>query len=70
MVLPFAAGLIVGIKGSERGEEPSRGDILRLIQIGLATLSLPEITPASQANSPQARIPIPETQSTFHRHAQ
>jgi len=39
--------LILGFAGPERGQEPS-GEVLRLIQIRLATPSLDEITPASQ----------------------
>jgi hypothetical protein len=57
MVLPFfsPAGCFGGC-GSGRGEEPSGGNVLRLIQIRLTTSSLEKIPPASQANSPQARI--------------
>jgi hypothetical protein len=41
--------------GSGRGEEPGGQEGLHLIQIPLAPLSLTEIIPARQANSPQAR---------------
>jgi hypothetical protein len=37
--------------GSGRDEEPSGERVLRLIQIRLATPSLPKITPTSQDNS-------------------
>src|SRR4029453_18004006 len=42
--------------GSERGEDPRGGDVLRLIQIRLTTPSLQEISPVCQANLQDARI--------------
>ena len=49
MVLPFFSPLrwFCGL-GSGRGEEPSGGNVLRLIQIRLATLSLAKISPNCQ----------------------
>jgi hypothetical protein len=57
MVLPFffPAILILLVAGSGRGEEPSGGEVLRLIQIRLVTPSVIKITPAGQENSPQPR---------------
>jgi hypothetical protein len=45
MVLPFffPATSISAVAGPEGGEEPSGEDVLRLIQIRLATLSLENI---------------------------
>ena len=42
--------------GSEGGEEPQRGNVLRLIQIRLATPSLQKISLGCQANSTQPQI--------------
>ena len=42
--------------GSGRGEEPSGGNVLRLIQIRLATSSLGKIWPVYQSNSAQRQI--------------
>jgi hypothetical protein len=57
MVLPFVAPL--GYAFASAGPEETknqRGEILRLIQIRLATFSLEKTLLARQAQSPQARI--------------
>jgi hypothetical protein len=58
MVLPFfcPATLILELRGSGRGEEPSGGNVLRLIQIRLATLSLQKISLVCQGKSAQLQI--------------
>src|SRR5262249_33368275 len=57
MVLPFlprrVSSLVLRVGKRRRTQ---RGNVLRLIQIRLAAPSLAKITPASQDNSPQARI--------------
>jgi hypothetical protein len=52
MILPFFSPLscFSGIAGPEEDEEPSGANVLRLIQIRLAKLSLAKITLFSQAN--------------------
>jgi hypothetical protein len=47
----FPAELILWNCGSGRGEEPSGGDVLRLIQIRLATASFAKISPTCQDKS-------------------
>jgi hypothetical protein len=58
MVLPFVPrpALILQFPGLEEAKNPSGGEILRLIQIRLATPSLAKILAASQDDSRQARI--------------
>ena len=57
MVLPFVAplGYVCASAGPEETKN-QRGEILRLIQIRLATPSLAKLTPARQAHSPHALI--------------
>jgi hypothetical protein len=64
--------LILAIRGSGRGEEPSGGNVLRLIQIRLTASSLDKIAPASQDNSQRLEPPIRvrQTPSAFHPLAQ
>jgi hypothetical protein len=47
----FLRYVALGMPRPERGEEPSGGEIRRLIQIPLATLSLAKIKSESQGNS-------------------
>ena len=58
MVLPFffPAALILRLEGSGRGEEPSGGNALRLIQIRLTASSLDKILLGCQDKTLQARI--------------
>ena len=58
MILPFFFPRYVdsAIRGSGRGEEPSGGNVLRLIQIRLAMSRFEKIWLACQDNSPRARI--------------
>src|SRR6266446_9011588 len=73
MVLPFffPATLILRLAGPEETKNLAGKD-LRLIQIRLTAPSLDKIKPTSQDNSQRLKppIPVPETQSTFHPHAQ
>jgi hypothetical protein len=59
MVLPFFL-LLTELRfwdcGSGKGEEPSGGRVLRLIQIRLTASSLSKIPTVCQVNSPQPRI--------------
>jgi hypothetical protein len=51
------------------GEEPSGEKVLRLIRIRLATPRLEEISLRVKPirNNRESPIPVPETQSVFHR---
>ena len=75
-VMPVLARLhkpvlfISGDTGSGRGEEPSGGDVLHLIQIRLATASLRKSCQLVNAKrcAREPPIQVPETQSAFHLH--
>jgi hypothetical protein len=58
MVLPFLfpALLILFVAGREKAKEPSGGNVLRLIQIRLATPSMQKISLTCQENWPRFRI--------------
>src|SRR5882757_138783 len=57
--------------GSGRDEEPSGGEVLRLIQARLATLSMPKISLTCQENWPRLGIAdsVLQGQSAFDPHA-
>src|SRR6266496_2557971 len=68
MVLPFVSPLhYIWDCGSGRGEEPSGGNVLRLIRIRLTTSSLEKISPACQANyrNPELPIRVRQTRPAF-----
>src|SRR5262245_34448118 len=65
----FPDGLIFGNCGSGRDEEPQRGEVLRLIQIRVATLSLEKSCQFVKIIRTErvSQIQVPKTQSAFIR---
>jgi hypothetical protein len=67
----FPAKLLFGIAGPEEEEEPSGGNVLRLIQIRLTTPSFERSRWLVKTFcSPKSPISVRKTQSAFHPRAQ